>query len=185
MSHEKGIVLKKNGFTVWELILSVVIIGILLVLLIPLYLRAKEKAAQKSTMADMHMWGEAVALYIEENSVAPSNPRGHLHYKKLIIKELTPYLKAVRIVDWWGHYFYVWTGKGDNWYGIPATTDKDFIIASCGKKGLQEGWRYEPENPESGYFEIKNYEDFEKDLVFWNKQFVRCPKSKKQLAGSE
>ncbi|KPJ69908.1 hypothetical protein AMJ44_01775 [candidate division WOR-1 bacterium DG_54_3] len=185
MSHKKRILLKKNGFTVWELILSLVILSILLALLIPFYLRAKERAAQKSTMADMHMWGEAIALYIEENSVAPSNPRGQLHYKKPIIKELTPYLKAIRIVDWWGHYFCLWTGKSSNWYGIPATTDKDFIIASCGKKGLQEGWRYEPENPESGYFEIKKYKDFENDLVLWNKRFVRCPRSKKELAGSE
>jgi len=185
MNHKKGILVKKNGFTVWELILSLVILGILLVVLIPLYLTAKERATQKSTMADMYMWGEAVALYIEDNSVAPTNPRGSLTYKKEIIKELTPYLKAIRIVDWWGHAFYVWTGNSDNWYGIPATTDKDFIIASRGKEGFLGGWKYEPENPESGYFEIKKYKDFEKDLVFWNKTFVRCPKSKKQPAGSE
>ena len=172
--------MKKNGFTVWELILSLVILGILLAVLIPLYLTAKQRATQKSTMADMQMWGEAVALYIEENSVAPSNPRGSLHYKKLIIKELTPYLKAIRVVDWWGHAFFVWTGRGDNWYGIPTTSEKDFIIASCGKEGLQEGWRYEPENPESGYFEMKKYKDFEKDLVLWNIKFIRCPKSNKQ-----
>jgi len=177
--------LKKNGFTVWGLILSLVILGILLAVLIPLYLRAKERATQKSTMADMLMWGEAMALYIEENSVAPTNPRGPLNYKKLIINELTPYLEAIRIVDWWGHAFYVWTRKAENWYGIPATTDKDFIISSRGKEGLQEGWKYEPENPESGYFEIEKYKDFEKDLVLWNKKFIRCPKLKKQHPGSE
>lgn len=169
---------KKKGFTVWELILSLVILGILLAVLIPFYLRAKERAAQKSTMADMHMWGEAIALYIEENSVAPTNPRGRINYKKPIIKELTPYLKAIRIVDWWGHYFYVWTKKGDNWYGIPTSTNKDFIIASRGKEGLLEGWKYDPENPESGYFDIQKFNDFEKDLVLWNKKFVHCPKSK-------
>jgi type II secretory pathway pseudopilin PulG len=176
--------MKKKGFMVWELIISLVILGILLAVLIPLYLTAKERAAQKSTMADMQMWGEAIALYIEENSVAPTNPRGPLHYKKLIIKELTPYLEAIRIVDWWGHAFYVWTRKAENWYGIPAFTDADFIISSCGKEGLQEGWKYEPENPESGYFEIEKYKDFEKDLVFWNKKFVRCPKSKRQPSSS-
>ena len=170
---------KKKGFTVWELILSLVILGILLAVLIPFYLRAKERATQKSTMADMHMWGEAIALYIEENSVAPTNPRGRINYKKPIIKELTPYLKAIRIVDWWGHTFYFWTKKGDNWYGIPTSTNKDFIIASRGKEGLLEGWKYDPENPESGYFDIKKFNDFEKDLVLWNKKFVRCPKSKK------
>jgi prepilin-type N-terminal cleavage/methylation domain-containing protein len=185
MNHEEGILMKKNGFTVWELILSLVILGLLLAVLIPLYLTGKERAAQKSTMADMQMWGEAVALYIEENSVAPSSPRGSLTYKKTIIKELTPYLKAIRIVDWWGHPFYVWTGSEKNWYGIPTTTDKDFIIASRGKEGLQEGWKYTVKNPESGYFEIRKYKDFEKDLVFWNKKFVRCPKSKKQPANSE
>jgi prepilin-type N-terminal cleavage/methylation domain-containing protein len=185
MNHKKGILLKKNGFTVWELILSLVILGLLLAVLIPLYLTAKERAAQKSTMADMQMWGDAVALYIEENSVAPPSPRGILTYKKTIIKELTPYLKAIRVVDWWGHAFYVWTRKGDNWYGIPTTTEKDFIIASRGKEGLQEGWKYEPENPESGYFEIEKYKDFEKDLVFWNKKFIRCPISKKQLTDAQ
>ncbi len=169
---------------VWELIVALVILGLLLAVLIPLYLNAKQRATQRSTMADMRMWGEAVALYIEENSVAPPSPRGMLNYKKTIIKELTPYLKAIRVVDWWGHFFYLWTREGDNWYGIPTTTDKDFIIASRGKEGLQEGWRYEPENPESGYFELKKYKDFEKDLVLWNKKFVRCPKPKKQLTDS-
>jgi len=178
MNHKKGILLKKNGFTVWELILSLVILGLLLAVLIPLYLTAKERATQKSTMAALKNWGEAIASYTAEHSVAPSNPRGIMNYKKPVIEELSPYLNSIAVFDWWGNPFRIWIGKGISQYGITTTNNKDFIIASFGKYGMQDGWKYDPRNPDSGFFEIKKREDFKNDLVLWNNKFIRWPKSK-------
>jgi len=164
-----------NGFTVGELLLFFVLLSILIILLIPLYITAKERATQKSTMADMHMWEQAITNYIADHSVAPTNPRGIMNYKKPIIKEVSPYLKAIRIADWWGHPLWIWTGKGNSQYGITTINDKDFIITSLGKEGIKEGWKYDPKNPKSGFFEIKKLEDFEKDLIMWRNRFIRCP----------
>lgn len=176
MNHKKGILVKKNGFTVWELILSLLILGILLALLIPLFLKAKEKATQKSTMADMIMWSEAIMCYISEHSIAPTNPRGKMHFKKKIIKEVSPYLKAVRIIDWWENRFLIWTGNGIRQYGIITHDEKEFIIASFGHDQWMEGWKYDPTDPEAGFFKVKDFKDFDKDLVLWNNRFIRCPK---------
>ena len=171
---------RKKGFTVAELVLLAAVLAVLLAVFIPVYIRAKERATQKYTMADMHMWGEAITSYISDNSIAPTNPRDVLTYKKPIIKELSPYLKAIRIVDWWGHPFRIWTRKGVKQYGIITNSEKDFIIASFGRMGLQEGWRYDPENPEAGFFEIKDFEDFDSDLVMFNNRFIRSPRPKKK-----
>jgi len=167
-----------KGFTVGELLLFLVLLGILIALLIPLFITARERATLKSTMADMRIWGEAITCYIADHSVAPINPRGVMHYKKPILKELSPYLNAIQVFDWWGHPFRIWIGKAIGQYGITTTNDKEFIIASFGKDGIIEGWKYDPKSPNSGFFNLKELEDFEKDLVMWNNKFIRCPKSK-------
>jgi type II secretion system protein G len=167
---------EKKGFTIGEMLLLLIVIGILISLVVPLFLFTKEKATQRSTMVDMQMWAEAIACYIADHSVAPTNPRGIMNYKKPIVKELSPYLKAIRILDWWGYPFQIWTGKGVHQYGITTKTEKEFIIASLGRKGVMDGWKYFPTNLSSGFFEIKKLKDFENDLILWNNKFIRCPR---------
>lgn len=167
---------KKRGFTIGESLLLLIVSSLLIFISISFFIRAKEKASQKSTMADMKMWAEAIACYISDYSVAPTNPRGIMHYKKPIVKELSPYLKAVRIIDWWGNPFWIWIGKEIHQYGIITKSDREFIISSLGKKGIMDGWKYDPRNCDSGFFKIKNLKDFENDLVMWNAKFVRCPR---------
>jgi len=167
-----------KGFTLGELLISLVIISILSFLLISFYVRAKERAAQRSTMADMKMWSDAITSYISDHSVAPANPRGTMHFKKAIIKELSPYLKAIRISDWWENSLLIWTGKGIKQYGITTQDEKEFIIVSFGEDGFREGWKYDPTNPDAGFFDVKDFEDFRKDLVLWSNKFVRCPRQK-------
>lgn len=165
-----------KGFTVFHLLLLIVLLTLLVLVSIPFFRKAKERATQVSTMADMTMWGRALASYIEDEGTAPTNPRGELSYKKPIIMEAAPYLDAIRIVDWWGHRFWIWTGAGNREYGIITKSPKDFMIVSMGKEGLREGWGYDPDNPDAGFFEVKSLEDFENDLIMWNNTFIRCPK---------
>jgi len=169
---------EEKGFTIGESLLLLIVISILISLFVPFFIRAKEKATQKSTMVDMQMWAEAIACYIADYSVAPPNPNGLINYKKALVKEVLPYAKAIRIVDWWGDPYLIWTGKGIEQYGIKTGNEKEFIIASLGKEGIKENWKYDSKNPQSGFFEVREFEDFEKDLVFWNNKFIRCPREK-------
>jgi len=167
-----------KGFTVGEFVLSLVLLSLLIALLIPLFFRARDKATLKSTMADMKNWRKAIVSYIADHSVAPTNPQGIMDYKKPILKELSPYFNSFSVFDWWGYPFRIWIGKGFTQYEITTIDDKDFVVASFGKYGIQDGWKYDPKNPESGFFELKKKEDFNKDIILWNNKFIRCPKSK-------
>jgi type II secretory pathway pseudopilin PulG len=168
---------QKRAFTLIEFLLSLVFLSIITALLVPLMTTARERATQKSTLLDMQKWAEAMSSYIADNSKAPTNPQGRLDYKKAILDELSPYLSPIGIVDWWGYPYRIWTGKGITRYGITTGNKKEFIIASFGRKGYMEGWRYDPKNPEQGLFFVNRLEDYEKDLVIWNNRFIRFPKN--------
>jgi len=167
----------KKGFTLIEFLLSLVFLSIITALLVPLITTARERATQKSTLLDMQKWAEAMSSYVADYSIAPTNPQGGLNYEKEILDELSPYLKTISIVDWWGYPYRIWTGKGITKYGITIEDEKEFIFASFGRKGYMEGWRYDPNNPEQGFFVLNKLEDYEKDLVIWSSTFIRSPKN--------
>ena len=167
---------QSRGFTVGHLILTIAFFFILVLAGIPFYKKAKERATQVSTMSDMRMWGRAFSSYFEDKGKAPTNPRGALNYKKPIIMELSPYLEAIRILDWWGFTFWIWTGAGNTAYGITTQKKKDFLLVSTGKAGLRENWKYDPQKPEAGFFKVSDIIDFDNDLIMWNNTFIRCPK---------
>jgi len=168
---------QKKGFTLIELLLSLVFLSLITALLVPLITTARERATQKLTLLDMQKWAEAINSYITDHSIAPTNPRGRLNYKKAIINELLPYLSTIHIVDWWGYPYRIWTGKGITQYGITTKYENEFIIASFGRKGYMEGWRFNPKNPKQGFFFVNKLEDYEKDLVYWSNRFIRSPKN--------
>jgi type II secretory pathway pseudopilin PulG len=170
------LILKKRGITIRDLFISFIIFIILSLLIIPPYLKLKETANQKSTMLDMEMWGEAISSYIADYNKSPTNPNGRMSYKKEIINELMPYLKAIRIVDRWGNRFWIWTGNGIKKYGIITKNDKDFIISSLGRKGVFEGHGYDKVKLNFDPSVKKKLEDFNKDIVMWNNIFLRCLK---------
>jgi prepilin-type N-terminal cleavage/methylation domain-containing protein len=172
-----NIIKQKRGFTLIEFLLSLVFLSIITALLVPLMTTARERATQKSTLLDMQKWAEAMGSYVADYSRAPTSPQGRLDYKKAILDELSPYLSPVSIVDWWGYPYRIWTGKGITRYGITTGNEKEFIIASFGRKGYMERWRYDPKNPEQGLFFVNSLEDYEKDLVIWNNRFIRFPKN--------
>lgn len=167
---------RQTGFTVYQALLLCVFLGILLAFLIPGYTHSKNRAAVRSTMKDMAMWSRAIQAFTQENFRTPTNPRGPMHYKKPIIRELAPYLSAIRIIDWWGNPFLIWIGKDFQNYGIRAERDTDFLVISFGKTGFMETWTYRPEHPEAGLFRIDSLKDFERDLILWNDTFIRRPK---------
>jgi len=165
-----------RGLTVIELCLLLAMASALLAVLVPEYNMAKERASQKCTIADMEMWNSAVSFYINDHSAAPANPNGPVSFDTLITKQLAPYLEAVRVNDWWGYPFRIWTGENIREYGISTRNEKDYIIASFGKEGHREPWRYDKNEPDSGCFDLSEPDDFRKDIVLWNGRFVRHPR---------
>jgi type II secretory pathway pseudopilin PulG len=168
-----------KGFTILELGLGLAAVGLLLTLWIPLYEKAKNTATLRATMAEMQMWARGISDYIEDFGLAPTNPNGKISYKKPIVREMLPYLERVRTTDWWGFSYRIWTGKGIDKCGIRTTGAQDFIILSVGKEGIPENWTFDPNEPQAGFYEIRNIEDFEKDLILWDGRFVRCPRESK------
>jgi len=163
------------GFTLLGLLLSFAMCGLFALLCLPVYMKARDTATLRSTMADMHMWAEAIQDYTSDFGTPPSNPNGRLHFKKQILRDLLPYLRQVRIIDWWCNSYWIWIGPGIHEYGIATTGTDDFIIASFGERGVRENWTFDPLRPEDGLFRIRNLEDFERDIVLWNGKFLRGP----------
>lgn len=166
-----------DGIPVRTLILYLVAAILLLFLLIPFYQKAKNTATLRSTLADMRMWEKAIKDYISDFGSAPTNPNGKINYKKPILRELMPYLKRIRISDWWGSSYWIWTGAGVEKYGIRTAGPEDFIIVSLGRKGIRDNWKFDPRRPQEGFFECRSPRDFEKDIVLWNGRIVRGPRN--------
>ena len=166
----------RRGFTLPGLVLGLASAGLLVTLFIPLYRNAKNTATLRATMTDMEMWSRAIERYAIDHGAAPTNPNGRLTYKKPILRELLPYLERVRITDPWGFGYWIWTKAGIDEFGIRTTGPGDFLIVSMGKKERREGWTFDPQRPRSGLFEVRQAEDFEKNIVLWNGRIVRGPK---------
>ncbi len=143
---------------------------------IPFYLRAKDWATDRSTMADMRMVERAILRFVEATGKAPTSPNGVVQYQKPFFRELLPFLDFVRPVDWWGYNYWIWTGAGVHEYGIATTGPGDYLIVSTGRRGGRESWVYDPARPEAGLFTPRRAADFDKDMVLWNGKFVRAPK---------
>ena len=55
---------------------------------------------------------------------------------------------------------------------------EDFIIISYGRDGQDEGFIFDPHDPEKGAFVIEAITDYAKDLVNWNANWIRSPQVK-------
>ena len=168
--------LRKPGLTIGSLLLLVLAFGLLAAVLFPVYRRAVHTTTLRRTMADIGVWNQAIADFAADHQIPPTNPNGEISFKKPIIEEVRPYLPRIRTADWWGTHYRIWIGPSIDEYGLRATSPNDVLIVSTGKKGIRELWRYDPIRPEGGFFALDELQDFEKDLVVWNRKPLRWPK---------
>src|SRR3989338_7083081 len=124
---------KRSGFTLVELMLVVIIIGILVAMVMPRLAGRTEQARQAAARADIEAnIGSALDLYELDNGAYPTAEEG---LNALLAKPQNapnwkgPYLKK-RPVDPWGNPYV---------YRSPGTHGTDYDLYSYGRNGVEGG----------------------------------------------
>ncbi len=145
-SKRKGTLSNNGGFTLIEIIVVVIIMGLLAALVVPKFFGKVEQAKVKSTYAQIELLGSALDMYRLDAGKYPTSNEGlkALRERPASATEWTgPYLKKELPNDAWGNPFsYTSPGKHGDYdlvsFGADGTEggdneDKDIVSW----KGLQ------------------------------------------------
>lgn len=112
-----------EGFSLIELMITLVVIGIIVAITIPNLLSAIDRGKQKRTLADMRTIGTAIEAYAVDNSQYPVSSNAATLWALIV----PTYLRPMTQDDGWDHEFVV----------DVATTG--YTISSTGKDGVSSG----------------------------------------------
>ncbi|MCI0411532.1 type II secretion system GspH family protein [bacterium] len=121
--------LRKNGFSLVELMIVLVIIGILMAILIPNMLDATHRAKQRATVGELRAWGNALGAYVAEIGTFPAGTGAPGVLVSTIHNQLVPYaVSALHDQDSW---------KFDMRYvAPPLPTPTSYTVISYAKNGI-------------------------------------------------
>ena len=111
------------GFSLIELMITLVVIGIIAAIAIPNLAGAIDRGKQKRTLADMRTISTAVEAYAVDNSQYPVSS----DTATLWLAISPQYLRPIKQYDGWDHAYLV---------NVEATA---YTIASAGKDGVASG----------------------------------------------
>jgi type II secretion system protein G len=175
--------MKRKGFTLIELLIVIAIIGILAALLMPIVQEAMQKAKQKGTMQEMNSLAQSIMMYITDTGYSPTSPDGDLSPSQPMLAELAAlHVKVIPMTDQWGRPLKVWTRQscaGQFSIAAGSVGEDDYLIQSVGFDGLDEGFSYDPNNPQD-FYPINKMSDFNNDLIIWTGNWIRAPRSAQQ-----
>lgn len=173
-----------NGFTLIEILIVIVIVGILAALLIPQIQVAIFKAKQKGSMNDMNTISKALMSYVTDKGIPPENPGGPLEAGDPLITQLEPYhVLTLLKTDHWGNPWQIWTGVAvAGHFGIEVgdVGAEDFLIQSLGRDSRSED-DFSYKDGLALFYIVKSIADFNKDLILWNGSWIHAPHSAQDL----
>jgi general secretion pathway protein G len=151
--------MKKEGFTLVELLIVIAVIGIIAAIAIPNLLTAIQKGKQKATIGDMKTIGTAVESYISDVSMAPgAGAVTTLSQLEVYLESF--YAKQLPIRDSWGELFRYESGSIGN-------TQEFYSIISYGSDCLATAM-----NPANSDYIVTTLGDFKNDICFSNGTFT-------------
>lgn len=134
---------------------------------------------QKNAMKDLVTLSTYLMDYTTDFGVAPDQA-GTFNESSKFYSDLCPhYAKALPIKDPWGNDYLVYSGSastGTRGMNFSLGSSDEFIVMSLGRDGEMDSWSFEDAGVD--YFEITSIDDYIKDLIMWNGQFVRAPRKK-------
>ena len=132
ISKRRGVLTNNSGFTLIEIIVVVIIMGLLAALVVPKFFGKVEQAKVKSTYAQIELLGSALDMYRLDAGKYPTTSEGlkALRERPASASVWTgPYLKKELPNDAWGKGF-VYTSPGSH---------GDYDLVSLGADGAQGG----------------------------------------------
>ena len=175
----------REGFTLLELIVVVAVVGILATLITPRIIEKIQDGKQLGTMQDMRTIAKACLEYAAINDEAPAAgiQNGPLSTGNEFITTITERQLAICPVnDKWGNPYIIYTGVAvASFSGMDAGKigKGDCLIISRGRDGIEDGFVYDPKDPQKGMYRVSDKADYKNDLINWNGNFIRAPRSGK------
>ena len=166
---------RQSGFTLVELLIVVVIIGVIATLIIPMFLDALQKGKQKRTMAEMRLVGTCWMSWLTDQISSSAGARAGRRYDLTRLRRIAAedvlkslyqtqsffYCSEVPVLDAWGfdYEYYI--------HPTSLVTVNVIAIRSRGRDGIFEDLVYE-----LGPFISTNYEE---DIVWADGMFMSYP----------
>ncbi len=140
----------RRGFTLIELMVTLVILAIVVSIAIAAVMNALDKSKQRATMADMRTISKALEVYGVDHGYLPSDSGGIQSLQTVLI----PYQSSVvPVKDAWGHL-----------YGYSRDVLGNYTIESLGKDGV-----------DGAEITVATTDDYNRDIGLVNGQFVASP----------